>query len=410
MISYINQHLDPDLAHIFDASEVPVQEQYKLAVGGYKTLRRFACLGADVAEARTELKAEVGFSADQQQDPDLYRKERLGLAMLTDAWKAAQCHVERENSTRAEAKSHQLPVPVAPTTRVAMRKAIEALPSVGRIADREAPGAQYLSQKMEEVEQHMPTGSPLDEIVSVDDNDDYQLGPALDPSGAFRVVRKKMKVALPANNEELRLRLRVEGYTWMCLATKFLSRTWLAGQQTICWERYVDYILGPTVASLPIREIRGSEMMDTGRIPPFALVLGFEYELRKRVFKRVRDDGLTLIDSLKQAESDYEARELHFTSHLAYGSRGGSSGSGDQSNSRQKGDGGSPNSRSNKRKRAEDGRRGDARGGKGNGSKNEGKKANPQGDGGKYKAKQGPSITKKQLLRETPDGRPICFK
>ena len=57
--------------------------------------------------------------------------------------------------------------------------------------------------------------------------------------------------------------------------------------------------------------------MDTGRVPPFALVLGFEYELRKRVFKRVRDDGLTLVDSLKQAESDYEARELHFTAPLA---------------------------------------------------------------------------------------------
>ena len=268
MVTFINQELDPDLADIVDASEVAVSEQYKLAVGGYRTLRRFACLGADVAEARTELKAEVGYAADPQQDPDLHRKERLGLAMLTDAWKAAQCHVERENATRAEAKSNHLPVPVAPTTRVAMRKAIEALPSIGRITDREAPGAQYLSQKMEEVEQHMPTASPLDEIVSVDDNDDYQLGPALDPSGAFRVVRKKMKVALPSNNEGLRLRLRVEGYTWMCLATKFPSRKWLAGQQQVCWERYVDYILGPTVASLPIREIRGSEMVDTGRTPP----------------------------------------------------------------------------------------------------------------------------------------------
>ena len=308
MITLINQQLDPDLAHIFDASEVPIEEQYKLSVGGYRTLRRFACLGADVAEARAELKSEVGYAADPQQDPALFRKERLGLAMLTDAWKAAQCHVERENAVRADAKSNQLPVPVAPTTRVAMRKAIEALPSVGRITDREAPGAQYLSQKMEEVEQHMPTASPLDEIVSVDDNDDYQLGPALDPSGAFRVVRKKMKVALPSGNEGLRMRLRVEGYTWMCLATKFPSRKWLAGQQKISWERYVDYILGPTVASLPIREIRGSEMVDTGRIPPFSLVLAYEYELRKRVFKRVRDDGFSLMDSLKMAEADYEAR------------------------------------------------------------------------------------------------------
>jgi hypothetical protein len=138
-------------------------------------------------------------------------------------------------------------------------------------------------------------------------------------------------------------------------------------------------------------------------------VLGFEYELRKRVFKRVRDDGFTLMDSLKQAESDYEARELHFTSHLAYGSRGGSSGSGDKDNTRQKGDAGEPNGR-NKRKKAEKDRRADARGSKGDGRKNDGKKGDRQGGGGKDKSKRGAPISKKQLLRETPDGRPICFK
>jgi hypothetical protein len=331
----------------------------------------------------------------------------LGLAMLTDAWKAAQCHVERDNAVRADAKSNQLPVPVAPTTRVAMRKAIEALPSVGRISDREAPGAQYLSQKMEEVEQHMPTASPLDEIVSVDDNDDYQLGPALDPSGAFRVVRKKMKVALPSGNEGLRMRLRVEGYTWMCLATKFPSRKWLAGQQKISWERYVDYILGPTVASLPIREIRGSEMVDTGRIPPFSLVLAYEYELRKRVFKRVRDDGYSLMDSLKMAETDYEARELHFTSLLAMGSRGGSSGSGNKDHARQRDDDREPNSQ---RKQPRTGNnRSDPTGKKGGGkgsSRGSGKKG-----GGKHdKQDKGAPFSKMKLLRETADHRPICFK
>jgi hypothetical protein len=160
MLTFLNLHLDLDLAHILDTSEVSLADQYKLVSGGYKTLRRFACFGADVTEARAELKDEMGYVATQLTDAALHRTERLALAMLTDAWKAAQCHVERENNTRVEAKSHQLPVPVAPTTRVAMRKAIEALSSVGKIADREAPGAQYLSQKMEEVEQHMPRAPP----------------------------------------------------------------------------------------------------------------------------------------------------------------------------------------------------------------------------------------------------------
>ena len=98
--------------------------------------------------------------------------------------------------------------------------------------------------------------------------------------------------------------------------------------------------------------------MDTGRIPPFALVLGFEHELRQRVPKRVRDDGLTLMDSLKQAESDYEARELHFTSHLANDrGRGGPSGSTGGDNSNQRGDGGNSSGRNARKRKADKDRR-----------------------------------------------------
>ena len=89
------------------------------------------------------------------------------------------------------------------------------------------------------------------------------------------MVRKKMKVELPTTNEQLRLRLRAEGYTWMCLATKFPTRAWLAGQEKVAWERYADYILGPSVGTMPIKVSRGRKLVDTGRIPTFSLVLAF---------------------------------------------------------------------------------------------------------------------------------------
>ena len=249
---------------------------------GYRTLRRFACIGGGVEEARRELREELEPTTDAAADLAKHKAERLALATVTDAWRAAQCQVEKDNQTRAETKAMQLPTPVAPMARVAMRRAVEALPSVGRIPDREAPGPQYLAQKIEEVEQHTPVAAPLDEILSMEDNDDYQLGLALDPTGAFRVVRKKMKVPLPKNSEELRMRLRVEGYTWMSLATKFPTRAWLAGQEKVTWERYIDYVLGPTVATLPLTVNRGGVLIPTGGHPSFCLVLAYEYELRKK--------------------------------------------------------------------------------------------------------------------------------
>ena len=175
MTAYVNQHVEPDLAHIYDASEVEVAYQYELVRQGCRILRRVACIGGNVDEARRELREELNLTTTQAADPAKYKDERLALAMLADAWRVAQCHFDKDNQTKAEAKAMQLPTPVAPLTRVAMRRAIEALPSVGKIPDREAPGPQYLSQKMEEVEQHVPAASPLDEVVSLEDNDDYQL-------------------------------------------------------------------------------------------------------------------------------------------------------------------------------------------------------------------------------------------
>ena len=134
-------------------------------------------------------------------------------------------------------------------------------------------------------------------------------------------------------------------------------------------------------------------------------MLAFEYELRKRVFKRVRDDGFSLMDSLKQAESDYEARELHFTSLLAFSSRGGSTGSGNRDNIRQRDDGIESNAGRKRNKPDKDRNSDNQRRGKGFG-----KKGGQQHDGDKNKSKKGAAISKMKLLRETPGQRPICFK
>ena len=156
-------------------------------------------------------------------------------------------------------------------------------------------------------------------------------------------------------------------------------------------------------------------MIDTGRIPPFSLVLAYEYELRKRVFKRVRDDGFSLMDSLKMAETDYEARELHFTSLLAMGGRGGpsgSSGSGNKDNARSSDDGWQSNAAKKTRGSGRDRAGSDRRAGKG-GGKGSGKgsgKGGQQNDNNKNKQDKGPPFSKMKLLRETPDQRPICFK
>jgi hypothetical protein len=122
----------------------------------------------------------------------------------------------------------------------------------------------------------------------------------------------------------------------------------------------------------------------------------------------VRDDGFSLMDSLKMAETDYEARELHFTSLLAMGGRGGSSGSGNKDNARQRDDDREANAHNKQARTGNNRHPGKKGGGKGSG-KGSGK-GGQQNDNNKNKQDKGAPFSKMKLLRETADQRPICFK
>ena len=100
MVGYINEHVEPALAHLLDASELSVDHHYALVMQGYRTLRRFAYIGGRVEEARTELRAELELNTTAAADPVKHKAERLAITMLTDAWRAAPCQVEKRTIRR----------------------------------------------------------------------------------------------------------------------------------------------------------------------------------------------------------------------------------------------------------------------------------------------------------------------
>ena len=50
---------------------------------------------------------------------------------------------------------------------------------------------------------------------------------------------------------------------------------------------------------------------------PWPVLLHYEHECRKSAFRRVREEGLTLANALRQAMADPELKEVHFTSPIA---------------------------------------------------------------------------------------------
>lgn len=77
----------------------------------------------------------------------------------------------------------------------------------GRLEDRDTPSADYLSQKVEEVEQGELLASQLDEIGSKDEALTLSIQSSVDSSGRLRITRDRKKSKLPNNSEELRAKL-----------------------------------------------------------------------------------------------------------------------------------------------------------------------------------------------------------
>ena len=211
--------VDLELAFLWSESGVQLGHQHTLAVQGYVTVRNFAAFDETRVEARTAFMEELGLAPRDRPG------DRFALSALVDSWSTAHTQIERETVLKADSRALQQPLPVDCNVRVAMRRAVEA--RWEKLGDDETPGAAFIGAKQEQIEHNEPRATPLDEILSVDDDDACDLRPAVDITGAIRAVRMKVRVAQPAGPEQYRRRMRIESNVWLMMATKYFSRPWL---------------------------------------------------------------------------------------------------------------------------------------------------------------------------------------
>lgn len=374
MQQYVMQNGDSDLTYILGESQVPLEQQYDLVLAGYPTIRQWAGYDETRVAVRAALIVEFGLDATAAapQGP-LARK---ALAALVGSWELARDQLSREAQLRAEAKVLRITRPVATQDKTGMRRAVEGL--FGKIPKREMPSSDYISIKLEEMENNEPTASALDEVTSEIDIETVDVTAGLDLSGKIQILRKRVKSVLPANPEAFRQRLRVERNLWLLMAAKFSNKPWVQGLRPSHFDVWTDYFLGHKVMLLEIPTPEGARVP---LHPPWQIILSFEHECRKKVMDLINEDGLTMVDALERVPKDGELKEISFTSPLALMNRG-------------------------TKRQADPGAETRGNGGKGGKGGGKGGKAKAQKNKDKGTAK---GKGKGKTLSKTPDGRRICF-
>ena len=273
--NYLQTEVDADLVFVWDEAGVSLQNQYVVAQN-YKTIRKFAAIGDTRAEAR------AAFQADIPIDPAAGAAQRAELACLVTAWQVASEMTDKEIQSRAEARNLGIPRQVTFTDRNALVSAFERVH--GRLDDRDTPSADYLSQKVEEVEQGELLASQLDEIGSKDEALTLSIQSSVDSAGRLRITRERKKSKLPTNSEELRAKLKLESNAFVMLGAKFRNRAWFQGLVPNDYIKYVDWLLGEKVFGLqvPRAAAEGTRPLN----PPWSILLRFEQQVRKEAYKQ----------------------------------------------------------------------------------------------------------------------------
>ena len=302
--AYVGNHMDSDLQFILGESGVSLASQYNIAQA-YTSLRRFSAVADDRAGVRTVCRDDFGIPGDTPQG-------RAEAASVIAAWETSKEYIAKEVELRAESKVLGQPRVLQVHERQAMIRAVEAVH--GSLNEAEAPSQDYLSLKADETETNEPVAAQLDEILSRKDSPNAAIQSSVDASGHLRVTRTKTKAKMPVTTEDYRRIMKVEMFSWLCMAARFRSKHWLHGLTAEPFLKFVDFILGDRVWGIQVPSAAG----EAQRVKPdWAIVLAFEHKLRKEAMKKVTNEGFTLSDALAAVIRDPDLKEAYFTTPIA---------------------------------------------------------------------------------------------
>ena len=348
-----------DLKYHFAELGVEEDTQAALYHRGFTTTRLFAGIDESRVEVRDALTEEIGISRNDGGNA------RQQIALLLSAWEAARAQIEVEDKAKAERRLGQAARIVPPTDHQAMKIFAEA--HLGKIRDSELPSKTFLASKQEQLEMGDPRAEDLREVLCIEDGElDMFAGIIEQGTGTLKIKQGKAQIPLPANAEDLRLRHRRIGITWLMLKSKHTNRPWLTDTVVDAFRRLSDYVLGKHVAGL---RVQGNSW---NKAPSWTLVLAFEHEIRKKMYQLIREQkAKDLIEAVEQATNMPELHNLYFLVPLTVTATNTTS---DYSNVAA----------------------GDATGPTGKGAKSKGKGKGRKGKNGR--------------LASTPDNKRICFR
>ena len=291
-----------DIKFLFDRKGVDGDFAVKLFSIGVLSVELFAVFAKDQADMESILKAHFGIDTS-----DIMSRVKAGKIFV--ALQAAKTRALKQTEQDGDCEVRRVPKDIPLSSVAAMHGEFEK--AHWSLDDKQKPARSYLERKLDEIEKDDLRAEPLEEVVSVDEDDPDMLRTEWKPDGQLRAVRIGTKVSLPKGPEELRKRLALLGTTLIYAGYQQVHKGYLKGLNPQVFVEYVEYLLGDFVWKLASRGVGGA-IVST---PSWALLLSYEHAIRKAMVKLVTT-GKTVKEAIKIAMEDPVTKERFFTTPL----------------------------------------------------------------------------------------------
>ena len=293
--------MQSDLKFLLEEKGVHLDDVAKLLGMSITSMGRLALLEDTRAGARDAFTKVLVLDTDTAAG-------RGRLIAVLDAWETAQKRGDVQRSQDAEAKMNRLPRTMTKSSFLSLRRSAEE--AYGEISDKIAPGAALVELVLEQVEEHALEAIPFTQVFCVEDGEDLKTGAVIDTAGVVRIRRGRSEVAMPADTEALRRKLRCWGFAYAKL--RHPGRDWLKSVSVEIISEYCDYLLGEHVRGLEARDQHDTIVAR----PVWTLVLSYEFQIRTEMAKHI-GNGADFDSALRQAWKDPVLKERYFITPLA---------------------------------------------------------------------------------------------
>ena len=277
------------------------------------------CLGdaglTSLAVFRHVAKDEDKLRAFLKKDPikldeDNTVEEALEVARIVSVYEAAKETILVENKHRAERLYQDLPPRVHPGEVDSLKELFES--TEYELNPIQIPSEAYYERKTHELEARY-VAEPLSRVTNSkqqDINDSRNMSWD-NVTGTFKEKGKIFSVPMPKTADGLRARLKTMGVCWHFLKLKAPSRFELKTAEGAVFDRYTDWLCGPSVWGYATEDIDGKPIAT----PCLDHVLILDLQIRKKVAE-LMNKGMDLKRAFGTATADTKIFQTHFLNHV----------------------------------------------------------------------------------------------